>query len=93
MTINNNGNCLVRSKKEKNWSSIYFGLIVGRKDTPLRKWYPSSVGGASLPRNDYGGRAMNGIFIGIFYGSSIAVIIHSLDPSLISQLITHYPFA
>ena len=30
--------------------------------------------------------------IGIYYGSSIALVIHSLDPSLFVQLIGHYPF-
>ena len=51
-------NCLVRYKKENNWSDIYQGIIVGRR-SPLLWERPPSVGGASLPRTNYGGRAMN----------------------------------
>ncbi len=36
---------------------------------------------------------MNGISIRIYYGIAIALIIHSLDPSLSTQLITRYSLA
>ena len=39
------------------------------------------------------GRAMNEISMGSLSGLAIAFAVHSVDPSLISQLIAHYPFA
>ena len=38
-------------------------------------------------------RSLEGFSIRIYYGSSIALIIHSLDSSLSTQLITRHPLA
>ena len=37
--------------------------------------------------------SLEGFSIRMYYGIAIALIIHSLDPSLSTQLIAHYPFA